>query len=79
MFVFGEIQDPNPETVNLVEDIVRSQLIELVSDLYFNDEIHCDMLCHSRFYKPGSMLIGVVCATLLQRISSSSFATTAVR
>lgn len=37
MFVFGEIQDPNPETVNLVEDIVRSQLIELVSD--FNYEI----------------------------------------
>ena len=31
MFVFGEVQDPNPETVNLVEDIVRSQLTELVS------------------------------------------------
>ena len=31
MFVFGEVQDPNPETVNLVEDIVRSQLIELVN------------------------------------------------
>ncbi|KAH7931157.1 TFIID-18kDa-domain-containing protein [Leucogyrophana mollusca] len=30
MFVFGEIQDSNPETVNLVEDIVRSQLIELI-------------------------------------------------
>ncbi|KAG2062499.1 TFIID-18kDa-domain-containing protein, partial [Suillus decipiens] len=30
MFVFGEIRDPNPETVNLVEDIVRSQLIELI-------------------------------------------------
>ncbi|KAH8118434.1 TFIID domain-containing protein [Phellopilus nigrolimitatus] len=30
MFVFGEVQDPNPETVNLVEDIVRSQIIELV-------------------------------------------------
>lgn len=30
MFVFGEVQDPNPDTVNLVEDIVRSQLIELV-------------------------------------------------
>ncbi|KAF8838635.1 TFIID-18kDa-domain-containing protein [Paxillus ammoniavirescens] len=30
MFVFGEIQDPNHETVNLVEDIVRSQLIELI-------------------------------------------------
>ncbi|KAJ3509759.1 hypothetical protein NLJ89_g5049 [Agrocybe chaxingu] len=30
MFVFGEVQDPNSETVNLVEDIVRSQLIELI-------------------------------------------------
>ncbi|TBU23996.1 TFIID-18kDa-domain-containing protein [Dichomitus squalens] len=30
MFVFGEVQDPNPETVNLVEHIVRSQLIELI-------------------------------------------------
>lgn len=30
MFVFGEVQDPNPDTVNLVEDIVRSQLIELI-------------------------------------------------
>ena len=38
MFVFGEVQDPNPETVNLVEDIVRSQLIELVSSY-----IHCTL------------------------------------
>jgi transcription initiation protein SPT3 len=30
MFVFGEVQDPDPLTVNLVEDIVRSQVIELV-------------------------------------------------
>ena len=30
MFVFGEVQDPAPETVNLVEDIVRRQIIELV-------------------------------------------------
>ncbi|KAJ3758567.1 transcription initiation factor IID, 18kD subunit-domain-containing protein [Lentinula raphanica] len=30
MFVFGEVQDPLPETVNLVEDIVRSQLVELI-------------------------------------------------
>ncbi|KAL0950128.1 hypothetical protein HGRIS_010124 [Hohenbuehelia grisea] len=30
MFVFGEVQDPLTETVNLVEDIVRSQLIELI-------------------------------------------------
>ncbi|KAF7302271.1 hypothetical protein MIND_00794200 [Mycena indigotica] len=30
MFVFGEVQDPNMETVNLVEDIVRGQIIELI-------------------------------------------------
>lgn len=30
MFVFGEMSDPNAETVNLVEDIIRSQLIELI-------------------------------------------------
>lgn len=30
MFVFGEVQDPNPDTVNLVEDIIRSQVIELI-------------------------------------------------
>ncbi|KZP13452.1 TFIID-18kDa-domain-containing protein [Athelia psychrophila] len=30
MFVFGEVQEPNHETVNLVEDIVRSQIIELI-------------------------------------------------
>ncbi|KAH7105610.1 TFIID-18kDa-domain-containing protein [Auriculariales sp. MPI-PUGE-AT-0066] len=30
MFVFGEVQDPNPETVNLVEDIIRSQVTELI-------------------------------------------------
>jgi hypothetical protein len=34
MFVFGEVQDPNPDTVNLVEDIVRSQIIELVSIVF---------------------------------------------
>jgi transcription initiation protein SPT3 len=30
MFVFGEVLEPNLDTVNLVEDIVRSQLIELI-------------------------------------------------
>jgi transcription initiation factor IID TFIID-18 subunit len=30
MFVFGEIQEPLTETVNLVENIIRSQLVELV-------------------------------------------------
>ena len=31
MFVFGEVQDPLPETVRLVEDVVRGQIIEIVS------------------------------------------------
>ncbi|KAG8865156.1 Transcription initiation protein spt3 [Tulasnella sp. 330] len=30
MFVFGEVADPLVETVNLVEDIVRSQVLEIV-------------------------------------------------
>ncbi|KIY70378.1 TFIID-18kDa-domain-containing protein [Cylindrobasidium torrendii FP15055 ss-10] len=30
MFVFGEVQEPNTDTVNLVEDIVRGQVIELI-------------------------------------------------
>ena len=31
VYVFGEIQSPAMETVNLIEDMVRSQMIELVS------------------------------------------------
>ncbi|KAL0243695.1 hypothetical protein I308_105665 [Cryptococcus tetragattii IND107] len=31
MFVFGEVQTPLPETVKLVEDIVRGQIIEIVT------------------------------------------------
>lgn len=30
MFVFGEVPEPNQDTVNLVEDIIRGQIIELV-------------------------------------------------
>jgi len=30
MFVFGEVLNPISETLNIVEDIVRSQVIELV-------------------------------------------------
>ncbi|KAK9667448.1 Transcription initiation protein spt3, partial [Basidiobolus ranarum] len=30
MFVFGEVADPLPETTMLVEDIVRSQVIEII-------------------------------------------------
>ena len=34
MFVFGEVQDPNPNAVNLVEDIVRSQVLEIVGSWF---------------------------------------------
>lgn len=40
MFVFGEVQEPLPETVNLVEDIVRSQIIELVRPLVVLGKYH---------------------------------------
>lgn len=30
MFVFGEVQDPLPDTTMLIEDIVRSQVIEII-------------------------------------------------
>ena len=40
MFVFGEIQEPLTETVNLVENIIRSQLVELVRHLLVLTYIH---------------------------------------
>jgi transcription initiation protein SPT3 len=38
MFVFGEIQEPLTETVNLVENIIRSQLVELVRPRYISPQ-----------------------------------------
>ena len=78
MFVFGEVQDPNPETVNLVEDIVRSQLIELVC--------FCILWCltvvinsHSRFSKPVRSPTDVVHDTSPLKTSYSSSVMTARR
>ncbi|KAG8760130.1 Transcription initiation protein spt3 [Serendipita sp. 396] len=31
LYVFGEVLEPNPETVNLVEEIVREQVVEIVT------------------------------------------------
>lgn len=45
MFVFGEVQDPTPETVNLVEDIVRSQIIELVRIASLSVPEECLLSC----------------------------------
>ncbi len=47
MFVFGEVQDPTSETVNLVEDIIRSQLIELVRAVDSRARLHYNIITHS--------------------------------
>ena len=74
MFVFGEIQDPNHETVNLVEDIVRSQLIELV----WNHATPSGPLTHfsARFFRPAHSPTAGVPATSRPKTSSSSSDTT---
>lgn len=46
MFVFGEVQDPNPETVNLVEDIVRTQILELVCRRPSGIPVNCRIVRH---------------------------------
>ena len=43
MFVFGEIQEPLTETVNLVENIIRSQLVELVRPSYVSLSLVTDL------------------------------------
>jgi hypothetical protein len=43
MFVFGEIQEPLTETVNLVENIIRSQLVELVRPPYVSLSLAADL------------------------------------
>ncbi|ODO03231.1 hypothetical protein I350_06076 [Cryptococcus amylolentus CBS 6273] len=51
MFVFGEVQTPLSETVKLVEDIVRSQIIEIVT--------RARLLTHlrsSRFLSPEDLI-----------------------
>jgi len=77
MFVFGEVQDPLPETVNLVEDIVRSQLIELVRTIIVQNFTVGSLLSLAcRFCKRALWLRVVVLATCPQRILYFSFVTT---
>lgn len=73
MFVFGEVQDPNPETVNLVEDIVRSQLIELVSTFKLSVQngtlqLHADYFGGYRSYKHECWPPAAVLDTCRQKI-----------
>ena len=78
MFVFGEVQDPNPETISLVEDIVRSQIIELVRVLQaYHSRIHPDRKCRSS--RRVRLLTAEEPVTSPPKTSSSSFATTGPR
>ena len=77
MFVFGEIQDPNHETVNLVEDIVRGQLIELVRDPSCHHHIRSGFLFRSS--RPAHSPTAEAPDTSLPKTSSSSSDTTEVK
>ncbi len=50
MFVTGETNDPPVKTTALIEDIVRSQVIELVSIGYFNSIFHFYTITNLIFY-----------------------------
>jgi hypothetical protein len=40
MFVFGDVVDPHPDVLKLVEDIVRNQVIEMVRSISVLSTIH---------------------------------------
>ena len=72
MFVFGEIQDPNVDTVNLVEDIVRSQIIELVRNAFTVSRRDPLFVC-GRLYKLAHSQQEEEHDTFLPKISYFSF------
>jgi hypothetical protein len=37
MYVSGETAEPSPETTGIIEEIVRNQVVELVSILHTNN------------------------------------------
>lgn len=84
MFVFGEVQDPNQDTVNLVEDIVRSQIIELVRPSACISQLFVDLslniwLLVVRSFKRELWQTAVARGTFLPKTSSFSFVTTEER
>ena len=74
MFVFGEVQDPLPETVKMVEDIVRGQIIEIVSRSMYS-RVSPD----PRSPELAFSLTSAPPATSVPKTSSSSSATTEAR
>lgn len=79
MFVFGEVQTPLSETVKLVEDIVRGQIIEIVrpgSALI----IYCRLADkYLRSLGPASLPTFVHLVSYPQKISFSSSVTIAAK
>lgn len=79
MFVFGEVQTPLPETVKLVEDIVRGQIIEIVRPgsaliIYYRLADKC-----LRSLGPASLPTFVPLVSYPRKISFSSSGMTAVK
>ena len=72
MFVFGEVQDPLPETTHLVEDIVRGQIVEIV-----RCQIPSALNCRSLELDP--LPTSADPASCLQKTSFSSFAMTGAK
>lgn len=75
MFVFGEVQEPTTDTVNLIEDIVRSQLVELVRTTPFR-QLNSLANSNDRSFKRVLWPLAEVQDTFPQRISFSSFGMT---
>lgn len=75
MFVFGEVQDPNPTAVNLVEDIVRSQVLEIVCLPFTFDTTPLNYSSHLRSFKLVSSPPNVEQGISHQKTSSLSFVT----
>lgn len=79
MFVFGEVPEPNQDTVNLVEDIVRGQIIELVRCLRAVSDVSLIFALGVRLCRQRGWLPDAGNATSLRRTSYSSSDTTAGR
>jgi hypothetical protein len=78
MFVFGEVTEANPDTVCLVEDIVRSQIIELVSG-FTAATIRVLIVWPHRLYKPVRLQASAASVSSLPRTLYFSSVTTELR
>jgi len=57
MFVFGEVADPLQEATLLVEDIVRSQVIEIVGVIFYIHSQHSLIRMAHRLFRQQLKLV----------------------